>query len=322
MNALRFANGSVLMMALGLVAMGCAASEDVGDGRATSGGSGGSKTTTGSTSTGSSTSSGSTSAGTTSAGTTSTGTTSTGTTSTGTTTAGSGAGGTTTTTTTTGGGGSGTGTGAGGAGGGGSTGGTCVGMATDTSLDDMEAGLSTIFTKGCRSGSWYTYNDMTTTGMQMPAMGADCKSEAITPARGTSTKAQHTSGSGFTVWGAGLGVNLNSPTAAKGLFDASAYSGVTFWAKGTGTIKFSVPTKATDASGGVCTVCSDHYATTFMLSATWTQVTIKWADLKTSTFGMPAAATFTKDQIYGFQWQVDKTAATFDIWIDDLSFTP
>jgi len=55
------------------------------------------------------------------------------------------------------------------------------------------------------------------------------------------------------------------------------------------------------------------------LTASWQAFTVKWTDLKQlGAFG--PVATFDAKTIYGFQWQVDQKATTFDYWVDDLSF--
>ncbi len=43
--------------------------------------------------------------------------------------------------------------------------------------------------------------------------------------------AMHTFGSGFTEWGAGFGFALNGPDGGLFAYDASAYSGIVFWAR-------------------------------------------------------------------------------------------
>ena len=60
----------------------------------------------------------------------------------------------------------------------------------------------------------------------------------------------HTTGSGFTEWGAGLGFDLNDQSAvsgvaaAKGPFDGSGASGITFKAKGNTYIRVALPVQA------------------------------------------------------------------------------
>ena len=68
--------------------------------------------------------------------------------------------------------------------------------------------------------------------------------------RGSSRFALHTSGGKFTKWGALLAAELS----ARRCYDASAYAGLTFWARGRGS--FNVVAKMTQIApeeyGGSC----------------------------------------------------------------------
>jgi hypothetical protein len=194
----------------------------------------------------------------------------------------------------------------------------------DTLITDLEHGPS--FASNGRSGSWYTYNDKTAGATQTPP-GPDFKPDAVTPPRDGSTFAAHTTGSGFTVWGAGIGFDLNNPSgSAKKVYDASAYSGITLWIKGSSDkpLRFNIATKDTAPEGGTCNLtdagaagCNDHFGTTLALTADWTAKTIMFSDLAQSSFGVPA--TFKRAELIGLQFQVAQ-GATFDFWIDDVAF--
>ncbi|MEZ4374012.1 MAG: hypothetical protein R3B07_24530 [Polyangiaceae bacterium] len=90
----------------------------------------------------------------------------------------------------------------GGNGGSSGNGGSGGGVSGGTVLDDMEDGDSSIPEEGGRVGAWYVYNDAT--GSQDPPESGDFAMSALSEPRGESTYAAHSSGSGFTDWGAGL----------------------------------------------------------------------------------------------------------------------
>jgi hypothetical protein len=193
-------------------------------------------------------------------------------------------------------------------------------------IDDMEAdgGIK----KVCgRQGFWYTYNDATTGATQTPLAGGTFVHELITPARGSSTKAAHTTGSaGFTTWGAGMAFDLNNPggTSPKSTYSAAAYTGITFFAKASATITVRVnvstpPTEPGPVGSCTGTKCSDHYGKAITLSTAWTPVTLTFGELAQQGWGTPA--TFDKSRVIAVQFQVDKSTA-FDFWIDDIAFTP
>ena len=201
-----------------------------------------------------------------------------------------------------------------------------AGPCTSSLIDDMEAdgGIKKI----CgRQGFWYTYNDATAGATQTPTAGGTFVHELITPARGTSTKAAHTTGTaGFTTWGAGMAFDLNNPggTSPKSTYAATAYTGITFYAKASAalTVRVNVSTPPTEPGPiGTCTgtKCSDHFGKAITISTAWTPITVTFAELAQQGWGTPA--TFDKSRVIAVQFQVDKAIA-FDFWIDDISFTP
>jgi len=200
------------------------------------------------------------------------------------------------------------------------------------------------FNLNCAMGSWYTYSDgtATVTPAAMVAFTSDM------PGHGGTGYAAHISGSNFTNYGVGLGVNLNSSGTTIKSIDASAYSGFTFWIMGTATssrgagmIRVSVPTTASSsaANGGTCTVggtvtyCDGHFGKVIAVPSAWTQVTVKWSDL-TIDSGAGGGPTFSPATVIGFHWQaeaaaaqvgppaVPAVAASINVWVDDLAFTP
>jgi hypothetical protein len=209
--------------------------------------------------------------------------------------------------------------------------GTCVvaaGTATALPIDDLEDGDNTIEAIGNRIGYWYTYNDATATGTQTPKPDPT----GIIPFKPTAGGhsplfSAETNGSGFLTWGAGMGFDFNNTAMKSCVYDASAYSGITFWAKGNVSLKAMVKIPATTQStsdSGTCTaagMCEDHYTLTPLpaLSTTWTQYTITFASAATfaqAGWGVPVM--FDKKNIIAMQFQVG--IAAFDYSIDDIAF--
>lgn len=195
---------------------------------------------------------------------------------------------------------------------------------------DFEDGTGQLPETSGRAGGFYMYNDMSTGGVQTPAPS---QSMTIAPTNGghCSTYAMNMKGMGFTVWGAGMGTDLNNvyDSAAmksnKRTYDASAYAGVTFWARiGDGStakmVRFNVANKDTDPLGGVCmpeAKCNDHFGQWLTFTPTWTKYTVMFADMKQQGFGAPVAA-FDPKTVYAVQFQV-KQATMFDVSVDDVA---
>jgi hypothetical protein len=152
-------------------------------------------------------------------------------------------------------------------------------------IDDLDDGDDNIPMVNGRRGFWYVYNDESASGTQTPpsnnfaptAMGAD-----------GSAFAARTTGSGFTVWGAGMGFDLNAPPqdgAPKGSFDASGFTGIAFKAKGSVAIRVLVQTAGVlpTAMGGTCTPgtaagteCEDAHGKDVSLTTTWKEYQVPW----------------------------------------------
>jgi len=198
-----------------------------------------------------------------------------------------------------------------------------VGTIADLSIDDLEDGDNAILAKGSRTGYWYTYNDGT--GMQKPAPDPTGAVPFLPTAGGHSPMfAAETSGSGSTAWGAGLGFDLNNTSKKSCVYDASAYAGIKFWAKGNSAIRAMIKIPATTqptSDSGACTgaagMCEDHFGIDAKLTTDWAQYDLAFATLKQGGWGL--ATTFDKAQLIALQFQVAK-GATFDFSIDDLTF--
>jgi hypothetical protein len=221
-----------------------------------------------------------------------------------------------------------TNTGEGAAGGGGSTGSAGSDPGNLSIIDNMEDGDGSIVADSGRKGAWYTYNDESATGMQTPEVGLPFEMAPLNPPRDGSTMAANTKGSGFDTWGSGFGFDLNNAgaPAVKEAYDASKYSGISFWAKvgagSVGAIRVNLGDKNTTPEGGVCEAakCSDDFGKDITVGSDWKQYNIKFAEMGQVGWSMVLLPAIEKSAIYSVHFQTVK-GATFDIWIDDVAFT-
>lgn len=187
-------------------------------------------------------------------------------------------------------------------------------------VDDMEDGDTAILEAGSRKGYWYTYNDETTGATQTPSPFA---MTLLTTPRETSKYAASTKGSGFTVWGSGMGFDLNASGTTKSGYDASSATGISFWAMAaTGSdtaLRVNLQDKNTAPEGGVCTKCNDHFGANVTLTTEWKQYTFTWKDLTQQSFGDPQPGIDAK-ALYAIQFQMG-AKATYEYFIDDIAFT-
>jgi len=203
-------------------------------------------------------------------------------------------------------------------GGSGNTGGTGNDVTIADLIDDFESGDGSIPATNGRQGAWYAYNDGTDGGTQTPVADATFVPESGGPS--SSGLAAHTTGSGFTLWGAGIGMDFNHDGQTRSTYDASAYQGVTFWARGSVTVNFKVlsaPTTPIDQSGTCSANCEDHHQVAVSLNGSWAQYSFAFADLAQQGWGLAAA--FDAKEVISLQFEVEQDTA-FDFWVDDIGF--
>lgn len=190
-------------------------------------------------------------------------------------------------------------------------------------IDDVEDGNDALPAMDNRIGYWFSYRDETdTTGSitePKPANdGADDSMRSMQVTGKSKVDALYGPGFGFNVRTVGATADaLSCP------YDASAYTGVTLWVRGTGasTIDLTVPTETTlnMAEGGTCAAeCDDHFFKSIPVSSSWTQVTVKFSELKQGGWGK--AVTFDAARITGLSFGV-AAGATFDVSVDQIAFT-
>jgi hypothetical protein len=205
---------------------------------------------------------------------------------------------------------------------------------SDDIVSTFEDGTGNVMQVGGRGGGFYMFNDGSTTGMQMPPPGS--LPNARMDSRCGGMFAMCMQGSGFTVWGAGMGTDLGMTTTdsggmmVKGTYDASMYSGISFWAKANMgsslAVRVGVKDKNTAPEGGVCDpmmssgaeACNDDWSKNLNLTTTWAPYTIMFSELRQANWGKAFPA-FDAANTYSIQFQVNQNL-TFDLCIDDLAF--
>lgn len=178
-------------------------------------------------------------------------------------------------------------------------------------IDDLDDGDATLPSRDGRSGWWYTANDGTSEHFP-PGLWRPSDDDAY-----SGDYAAHFSGSGFLGWGATVGFTLNEECP----YDASAYAGITFRARGQGTIRVRFTTVATVpvvlVPGDCVEDCWDDFASEIRLGDAWSEYEITWDDLAQAGWGKPAE--FDPAELLAIVWQ-GGAMSTFDIWLDDIAF--
>jgi endoglucanase len=196
----------------------------------------------------------------------------------------------------------------------------------DGLIDDGEDGNNQTKPTGGRGGYWYTFKDPTSPETKVtPEAGSEGGSFAMTPGGANGSKfaanAKGHVGHGQVVFAA-VGMNFVDPMA---LYDASAYKGISFWAKkgpdSYAKVRLKVPDVSTHEAGGVCTECFNDFGADLTLTDSWQHFVIPWRKMRQMPdWGSPRPHMVKPAKLFGIQWQVNQPGADFDIWIDDVEF--
>jgi hypothetical protein len=190
-------------------------------------------------------------------------------------------------------------------------------------IDDMEDGNTRIIqvTSPQRTGGWTVFHDTTADGVMSPQVGGLFQPQLLDGVRDTS-HGLHVTATGYLQY-AGLNVDLNN-VSMKLTYDASAYAGITFWAKGSasavGSFMFLANTSATvpPAQGGTCTSnCNDVHGSAVALTSAWQQFFFPMCSLRQAGWGTQVA--FDPSRIISLQFQ-GKGGCDFELWLDDIAF--
>jgi hypothetical protein len=202
-------------------------------------------------------------------------------------------------------------------------------IADGNMIDDLEDGDDAIITTAERSGDWYTFNDATS-GEQNPDPDGEFVPESGGP--DGSSYAVHTTGSGWTEWGAGIGLDLNGadpadPGASKGVFDATGFEGIAFWAKGNVSlwVMLTVFDVLAEDEGGGCVpgtgdgeACDNGHGSSVTLTDEWAQYAVTFDSIAQEE-GWGQEIDFSAADIVSILFQTGPND-TFDYWIDEIGF--
>jgi hypothetical protein len=193
-----------------------------------------------------------------------------------------------------------------------------------------------------RNGTWYSYNDMGTTCVQEPPVGALHHPSAPTPpSPGPSGGlALHASWSGCGAAGIGAGLNVEEPAdgaaSTQRPYDLTGYTGITFWAKTTPGfdthLRVSVVMRANIPirDGGSCDEdvagvdkCGDHWGAAYLLpvAGNWRQIVLPFSFAGGfQQEGWGATIAWNPSDVVAIQIQSERTEVgmAFDFWIDDV----
>lgn len=184
-------------------------------------------------------------------------------------------------------------------------------------ISDFETNTDALVNVDGRNGAWVLGTDGSSGTLTAQPSG-NCAADG--------KFAGHFAANGFASWGNNwTAVFIGTPgNASAAPFDASKYSGISFWAAfgGGNGESFDVPVGVTTMdnawNGHICTKCMDYYRTKVPLTHDWQRFVVSFASMAQAGWGTPQVP-MRKDQMVGFIiWPLQH----FDIWIDDVRFEP
>ncbi len=168
-----------------------------------------------------------------------------------------------------------------------------------------------------REGSWYSYTDGTPDAELMLSAvsgnspdGEDGVLEVIGDAVDQYS-------------GIGMGLRWSETGAERCWYDASLYDGLTFWARGRGSVRVALqnPSVRPQELGGQCppeSTCFDSHGTDIVLTEEWVQYEVAFDAITQAGWGSPVGA-FVPAELFLIEFQFTP-GVDYEMWLDDLTF--
>jgi hypothetical protein len=177
-------------------------------------------------------------------------------------------------------------------------------------IDDFEDGDGAIRPLEGRRGTWYVARDSDPRGSSQPLLPS-VRPEATAENR----YALHSQAGELLDWGASIEIAFAPPC-----YDASAYAGVAFSARGPGRLYLAAREVRVVGIeyGGSCTRdCYNTHAHKVDLDGTWRRFEIRWSELHQRGYAMPS---LDPRSLHSLTFQVHAEDTPYDLWIDDVEF--
>jgi hypothetical protein len=201
-------------------------------------------------------------------------------------------------------------------------------------IDDMTNGTNAICTNQGRQGTWFTVKGSLASTTITPVENTTFNAWPLgADTRGGRTYGMRLAGTGFagTSSANAFAILATTLTTPNGAYDASGFTGVSFYAKskaGPTTIRVNFETTETrdTMQGGDCVEpnCDDHFGQYVALTATWQQYSIAFQYTTQEGWGQVAQPNFAHLWNIDFVYTAMANGATnpgnFEFLLSDLAF--
>jgi hypothetical protein len=181
---------------------------------------------------------------------------------------------------------------------------------TDPLIDDFEDGDSLVSPREGRGGAWMLFKDNDPPGA-LPLLTPSRRS----PATVNNKSALRVTSDELRDWGASIQFDFH-----PSCYDASAYGGLGFSAKGPGRLYLAVREMRVvpEKWGGTCLEnCYDTHRKKIDLTAAWHGYVVAWSELRQRGYHSTA---LDPARIHDVALMVEPADTPFDLWIDDVRF--
>jgi endoglucanase len=201
---------------------------------------------------------------------------------------------------------------------------TCAGPmvpAADGLIDDLEDNNNQVSQVAGRGGYWWAAKD--DKGSTIDPIGELKMSEGGAHGSKYALRVSGKTATGEKAWGSIVGLRI----AQGGLYDASRYAGVSFFAKvgekSTSTVRLKIADFNTHPDGQVCKdACYNDFGKDFTFSHDWQEYKVSFAELKQQDgWGDPRPPSITPSKLVQIAWHLSTPGADFELWLDDVRFT-
>ncbi len=179
-------------------------------------------------------------------------------------------------------------------------------------IDDFEDGDGIALPSEGRDRHWFLFHDFEPPGQPSRRLVP----ELVRRPGSHSRRALHLTGPELNDWGAVLELAF-SPHYC---YDASAYGGLAFWARGPGRLVVGVRENRVVPTvwGGSCTAdCYNSHARVINLTARWEHYAIPWSAMRQRGYDLPPV---DPTRLHSLQVMVQAADTPFDFWLDDVTF--
>ena len=186
------------------------------------------------------------------------------------------------------------------------------GAASAVLIDDFSDHDNLLAPVGGRTGSWFAFSDGSCTQLSPPYDSTGTLPVPISTVGRVSASDGSINTTATRCDGFGVGVGFSLLTDGLCPYDASSYSGFSYWAKGTGAVSMEIHTSIPE----IVTGDADFYPPGRTLTDAWAQFSVPFASLQSFT----GNTVFDPKTVLSISFVVSNAQGPVSLTLDDIAF--